>query len=365
MKKHKAADTATSPTVRLQKFIADCGVTSRRKAEHMIVMGEVKVNGLVCRELGTKVNPDLDAVEVNGTILNLMGVEKVYVLLNKPRAVVTTVSDPEGRATVIDYCRGIHSRIYPVGRLDYHSEGLLLLTNDGEMANMIMHPRYDVTKVYEVKIFGNVTESILKKLQNGMQFPEGFVKPKSVRVLEVLPNKTWVEFRLSEGKNREIRRLCEACELTIDKLRRVAIEGLSIQGIAPGSYRELTKKDLMAALGINADGTKKVKTGFVSEKKTINLKDKVSRRAMLKRRNPTGATPKLATDPTFTKYRKDKYKETIELHKKIETEKMEAQAYGQAPAKKEALTKKAPIKKVALKSEEKKDFKKKKTSYRN
>lgn len=363
MKKHKEASEATTPTVRLQKYIADCGITSRRKAEQMIVSGEVKVNGYVCRELGTKVNPHMDAVEIDGKILNLMAVEKVYVLLNKPRGVVTTVSDPEGRATVIDYCRGINTRIFPVGRLDYYSEGLLILTNDGEMANMIMHPRYDVTKVYEVKIFGTVTESILNKLKNGMQFPEGFVKPKSVRVLEVLPNKTWVEFRLSEGKNREIRRLCEACELTIDKLRRVAIEGLSIQGIAPGNYRELSKKELMAALGINADGSKKVSTAFISEKKTINLKEKVSRRAMLKRRSPTGNAPKLATDPTFTKFRKEKYKETIELQNKMRTERAELEAgavpHKKVPEKKEAFIKKAPQKKVFLKST------KKKTSYRN
>lgn len=360
----------TTP-MRLQKYIADCGITSRRKAEQMIVNGEVKVNGLVCRELGTKVDPDHDSVEVGGQVLNLLGVEKLYVLLNKPRGVVTTVSDPEGRATVIDYCRGIDMRIYPVGRLDYHSEGLLILTNDGEMANMIMHPRYDVTKVYEVKIFGQVTESILNKLKNGMQFPEGFVKPKSVRVLEILPNKTWVEFRLSEGKNREIRRLCEACGLTIDKLRRVAIEGLTIQGLAPGNYRMLSKKELMKALNINADGSKKVQTGYISEKKTINLKEKVSRRAMLKRRNPERAS-KVATDPSFSRYRKENYKETIELHKKIAAEKAEAEMMGveykakKTPEKKSA-PKKEPIRKVTLKSErsDKPSSYKKKSNYRN
>ncbi|MFZ4712575.1 MAG: pseudouridine synthase [Bacteriovoracaceae bacterium] len=309
----KAKPESSSAPMRLQKFIADCGVTSRRKAEQMIVQGEVKLNGRICRELGTKVDPETDVVEVAGTILNLLAVEKIYVLLNKPRAVMTTVSDPEGRSTVIDYCKGIDARIFPVGRLDYHSEGLLILTNDGEMANLIMHPRYEVTKVYEVKIFGAVNEGIVAKLRNGMMFPEGFVKPKSVRVVETLPNKTWIEFRLAEGKNREIRRLCEACDLTIDKLRRVAIEGLTIQGLAPGSYRIMTKNELMRALGINADGTKKNMTPtFVSAKKTVDVKDRVVRRKVgADRGNEKGPT-KLANDPAFARYRKETYKETIQ-----------------------------------------------------
>ena len=315
----KAKHEAPSVDLRLQKFIADCGITSRRKAEQMIVNGEVKVNGQVCRELGTKVNPDSDTVEIDGQVLNLLSVEKVYLLLNKPRGVVTTVSDPEGRPTVIDYCRGIDVRIFPVGRLDFHSEGLLIMTNDGEMANLIMHPRYEVTKVYEVKIFGAINEGILSKLRNGMQFPEGFVKPKSVRVVETLPNKTWIEFRLAEGKNREIRRLCEACDLTIDKLRRVAIEGLTIQNLAPGNFLMLTKKELLKALGINEDGTKrKDAKDFVSAKRTIEVKDRVTRRAtrMIDRKTGTKVA-KLASDPSFARYRKETYKETIAEQKKM------------------------------------------------
>lgn len=309
-----------TPSMRLQKFLADCGVTSRRKAEELIVQGKVKVNGRVVKELGTKVIPDEDVVEYDGKPLNLLSVDKIYVLLNKPRGVVTTVHDPEGRSTVIDYCKGIDARIFPVGRLDYSSEGLLLLTNDGEMANMIMHPRYEVTKVYEVKVFGQMTEAILAKLRAGMYFPEGFVKPVSVRVIETMTNKTWVEFRLQEGKNREIRRLCEAVGLTVDKLRRVAIEGLTIQGLAPGHYILLTKKELMHALGINEDGTKKKKaTHFVSAKKTITLKDKVTRHALAK--NKLGEKKvRLADDPAFQKYRRENYKKTIELQNEFKEE---------------------------------------------
>lgn len=309
-----------TPSMRLQKFIADCGITSRRKAEELIVQGKVKVNGEIVRELGTKVNPDQDVIEYDGKPLNLLSVDKIYLLLNKPRGVVTTVSDPEGRSTVIDYCRGIDARIFPVGRLDYHSEGLLILTNDGEMANMIMHPRYEVTKVYEVKVFGQMTEGILAKLRAGMHFPEGFVKPTSVRVVETMTNKTWLEFRLQEGKNREIRRLCEAVGLTVDKLRRVAIEGLTIQGLAPGHFILLTKKELMNALGINEDGTKKKKSPtFVSGKKTIALKDKVTRHALAK--NKMGEKKvRLADDPAFQKYRRENYKKTIDLQKQFTEE---------------------------------------------
>ena len=153
--------------VRLQKYIADCGITSRRKAEELIVQGRVEVNGELITELGTKVNAGRDAVVVDGNPIDINRVEKMYLLLNKPRGYVTTLNDPEGRKTVMDLVREISERIYPVGRLDYLSEGLLLLTNDGELANKIMHPSHEVVKVYEVKVFGAVNETILKKLRDG------------------------------------------------------------------------------------------------------------------------------------------------------------------------------------------------------
>jgi 23S rRNA pseudouridine2605 synthase len=135
-------------TVRLQKVIADCGVTSRRKAEGYILDGRVEVNGRVITELGTKVNPHTDVIQVDGNTLELLAVDKVYIVMNKPRAYMTTLSDPEGRPTVMELIYGVKQRIFPVGRLDYLSEGLLILTNDGDLANMIMHPKYEVEKVY-------------------------------------------------------------------------------------------------------------------------------------------------------------------------------------------------------------------------
>lgn len=290
--------------IRLQKYIADCGITSRRKAEHMITQGRVTVNGEVVMELGTKVDPQNDIVLVDGHLADLNAVEPIYLMLHKPRGFVTTLNDPEGRETVMDLVKDVSERIYPVGRLDYLSEGLLIMTNDGEVANMIMHPKYNVTKVYEVKVFGSVTETILNKLRAGAYLEEGFVKPSSVRVIKQLPTKTWIEFRLNEGRNREIRRLCEAVGLTVDKLKRLAVGGLSVEGVAPGKYRLMSKVQMLTAIGLNEDGTlKKVANaeGFMSAKKTIDLKKK----------RPQPGT--VADDETFKKFRRETYFESLKL----------------------------------------------------
>ncbi len=300
------SNTAKSdlPGIRLQKYIADCGITSRRKAEDIITQGRVSVNGEVVMELGTKVNPNTDVIMVDGALADLQAVEKIYVYVHKPRGYVTTLNDPEGRRTVMDLVKDIPERIYPVGRLDYLSEGLLILTNDGDMANMIMHPKYDVTKIYEVKVFGSVTDNLLAKLKAGAQLEDGFVKPQSVRIIKQLPAKTWLEFRLNEGKNREIRKLCEAVGLTVDKLKRVAIENLTIEGVAPGKYRVLTKPQLLNALGFNSDGTKNTKTTkYISPKKTIDVSKK-------------GAQPGTEADSeAFQKFRRETYFETVKTIK--------------------------------------------------
>ena len=288
--------------IRLQKFIADCGVTSRRKAEGLITQGRVEINGQVVTELGTKVNPYTDIVMVDGALADLNAVDKVYLMLHKPRGYVTTLNDPEGRETVMDFVKEISERIYPVGRLDYLSEGLLLMTNDGEFANMIMHPKYNVQKVYEVKVFGSVTETIINKLKAGAYLEEGFVKPTSVRVIKQLPTKTWIEFRLNEGRNREIRRLCEAVGLTVDKLKRLVIGNLSVEGVAPGKFRVMSKQQMLSAIGLNEDGTlKKVLNaeGFISSKKTIDLKKK----------RPQPGT--VADDETFQKFRRETYFDSL------------------------------------------------------
>lgn len=284
--------------VRIQKYIADCGIASRRKAEQMILEGRVLLNNKKVTEMGVKVNPEEDVVSVDGHIITDSGVDKLYILFNKPRAVVSTVSDPEGRKTVMDFLPRIHQRIYPVGRLDYNSEGLIILTNDGEIAHKVMHPSFNVTKVYEVKVFGAIDQSLLDELKKPRQFEEGPVRPKSVRVIEQLPRKTWLEFRLTEGRNREIRRICEEVGIAIDKLRRVAIEGLTVQGLRPGDCRFLTKKEIDKMLGFNG-----VKASFVSKKRTIDLKQR-----------GVQAT-RLANDKYYIQYRQDHFKKTMETRR--------------------------------------------------
>jgi 23S rRNA pseudouridine2605 synthase len=310
-------------SIRLQKVIADCGVTSRRKAEGYILDGRVTVNGITVTELGTKVNPNTDTIQVDGNTLELAAVDKVYIVMNKPRAYITTVSDPEGRPTVMELIYGVKQRIFPVGRLDYLSEGLLILTNDGDLANMIMHPKYEVEKVYEVKVFGHVNEALLAKIKRGVMTEDGLLKPKSVRVIEQLPNKTWLEFRLNEGKNREIRKICDAVDLTVDKLRRVAIEGLNIQSLPVGQYMFTTRKELLKALGLNEHGEKVSLRKFVSAKKTLNTA-KVAK--------IVSKTARPADDKRFQSFRKDSYYETVNSIKDLKMRQAEEEASKKAEA---------------------------------
>ena len=285
-------------TLRLQKYIADCGVTSRRKAEFLITERRVKLNGKVVTQLGTQLNPYEDVVDIDGKIIHSESVNKLYILFNKPRSVMTTLHDPEGRKTVMDFFPMIKERIYPVGRLDYYSEGLLLLTNDGEMAHKVMHPSSKIIKIYEVKVFGAVTAKILQDLKKKRSFPEGPVRPQSVRIVHQLPNKTWLEFRLHEGRNREIRRICEAVGLTVDKLKRVAIGSLSIQGMGLGEFHFLDKRELESHLTFSG----KRSEGFISKKRTIDVRVKGHQET------------RLADDPYYLQYRKKNYQKTLSQH---------------------------------------------------
>ena len=306
-------DTETRKDVRLQKFIADCGYTSRRKAESLISMGLVEVNGEIITELGSKVIPGKDIVSVEGNFLDQDSVMPIYLVMNKPRGYMTTLYDPEGRKTVMDLCMEISERIYPVGRLDYLSEGLLILTNDGDLANFVMHPKHEISKIYEVKVFGAVDHALLKQLRNGVTIGGTHVKPQSVRIIKQLRNKTWLEFRLGEGKNREIRRICEACSITIDKLKRVAIENLSVDGIAPGKFRLFTKKQLMELMGFDLSGNKlKEVKPYFSAKKSVSLQKKGVQ--------PFATT---ATEKGFKRLNKTNYYETLSdvaIRKRLEKE---------------------------------------------
>jgi 23S rRNA pseudouridine2605 synthase len=303
--------------VRLQKFIASCGVTSRRKAEVLITDGKVSINGKVITELGTKIDPSSDAVSIEGQFIDKNMVEKMYLVMNKPRGYVSTVSDPEGRKTLLDLCREISERIYPVGRLDYLSEGLIILTNDGDFAQSILHPSKKVTKVYEVKVFGIVNDNILKKLRDGATVDGQVLKPDSVRIVGQLPAKTWLEFRLTTGRNREIRKVCEEHGLTVDKLKRVAIGGLSVDGIKPGDSLMLSKEQILRKVGILGNENKQ----YMSNKKTVGLK-KVNKESSFKKADDQA----LADDEKFHFLRRDQYFKSLSEIKIAKRKKLEEES---------------------------------------
>lgn len=205
----------------------------------------MRVNGRVVRELGAKADPLRDRVTVDGKLVRPVG-ELVYVALHKPVNVVTTLSDPQGRPTVREFLPKLRTRVFPVGRLDYHSSGLLLLTNDGELALRLMHPRYGIEKVYHVKVKGAPSAETLARLRQGVRLPEGMAQVLGVRILRSSGTKTWLEVRLTEGRRREIRRMCEAVGHDVEKLRRVALGPLRLGSLKPGESRILQAKEIAA-----------------------------------------------------------------------------------------------------------------------
>jgi 23S rRNA pseudouridine2605 synthase len=230
---------------RLQKIIAHAGVASRREAEEMIRTGRVTVNGRVVTELGTKADPGSDHVKVDGKLI-AHAEDHVYILLYKPKEVMTTVEDPEGRRTVIDLVRGIRERIYPVGRLDYHSEGLVLLTNDGDLAYKVSHPTHGSVKTYNVKVRGVPDERILDKLRRGITLEGKRTLPCEITRIKTTgrgndEGNSWVEVKLREGRTQQIRRMFKAVGHPVTKLKRVAIGPISDPKLSPGVWRELTK----------------------------------------------------------------------------------------------------------------------------
>lgn len=228
---------------RLQKIIAQSGYTSRRKAERLIVEGKVKVNGKVVKELGAKASPT-DEISVEGIVLERE--PKVYYLLYKPRRYITAVSDDRGRKTVIDLMPTVEERIYPIGRLDYHSSGILLLTNDGDFAHRLMHPRYGIPKTYIVKIKGVIPVDMQGQLTEGVRDEGELLKVSRYKVLEVNRNKQTMllEIVLHEGKNRHIRRMFQRLGFPVLKLKREKYAFLTLEGLQPGEYRPLTRKEV-------------------------------------------------------------------------------------------------------------------------
>jgi 23S rRNA pseudouridine2605 synthase len=249
-----AADVDDDGKERLQKALARAGVASRRAAEQMIVEGRVKVNDVVVKELGSKIDPSTDKVTVDGRFIRIVpsqASEKVYFLLNKPLGFLTTTKDDRGRRTVMDLVVGAsQARIYPVGRLDYDAEGALLLTNDGELANLLTHPRYHVPKTYMAKVKGAPAEDKLDKLRRGIYLEDGPTKPAHIEVVSQAKVNTWVEITVTEGRNRLIKRMFWRIEHPVLKLVRTKFGALDTEGLKLGEYRPLTRLELQALRAI-------------------------------------------------------------------------------------------------------------------
>ena len=225
---------------RLQKLIARAGICSRREAEKIILAGRVTVDGKIVRELGAKADPSQNKIRVDGKILHF-DTEKIYILLNKPRGYVSTVKDERGRKTVLDLLgENFSERVYPVGRLDLNSEGLLILTNDGDLTNALIHPRFEVEKTYRAKISGELTEEKLDKLRAGIELDDGLTAPAEIYLL----GENFVEVTIHEGRNRQVRRMFAAIGCDVKRLRRIKFAGLTLEGLKVGQWRELTAEEV-------------------------------------------------------------------------------------------------------------------------
>ncbi|QIZ09764.1 rRNA pseudouridine synthase [Priestia megaterium] len=239
---------------RLQKVIARAGIASRRKSEDLIKEGRVKVNGKVVTELGLKVSAS-DKVEVNE--IQIEKEEPVYFLLYKPRGVISSVNDEKGRKVVTDFFPHLKERIYPVGRLDYDTSGLLVLTNDGEFANLLMHPKSEIDKVYVAKIKGIPSKENLRKLEKGIRLEDGKTAPARVKLLSADNKKqsAIVEITIHEGRNRQVRRMFEAIGHDVLKLKRERYAFLTLNGLKTGDARELTPHEVkqLRALGLGSN----------------------------------------------------------------------------------------------------------------
>ncbi len=230
--------------VRLNKFLAHAGVCSRREADRWIAEGRVRVNGRVVEELGLKVDPVRDRVDAGGRAVRRAEERPVYILLYKPAGRVVTVKDPFGRPTVMDLLPKLPVRVYPVGRLDADSEGALLLTNDGETAFRLTHPKHGVGKVYEVRVEGEPSEGDLEKLRAGVFLEGRKTAPAEVRVLRRTSHRTLLRLRIHEGRKREIRKMFEALGYPVTALLRVEFAGLTLEGLRPGQWRYLKKAEV-------------------------------------------------------------------------------------------------------------------------
>lgn len=231
--------------VRLQKYLASCGVASRRKSEILIKEGRVTVNGVVVTKLGTRIDSDNDLVRVNQNPIKK--VRKGVVLFNKPREVISTLDDPRGRRSIQDYLGKKYNSYFPAGRLDWDSSGLIVLTNDGELADRIMHPKYGIKKTYHVRAEGRISETIFNKLTRGIKLDDGPIKAFDIRFIKGDEKSTWFEITIKEGRNRVIRRMMDAVEHSVIKLKRVSHGPFKLGSLPVGRMRPLTEKEYSKA----------------------------------------------------------------------------------------------------------------------
>lgn len=225
--------------IRLQKYFTDCGVLSRRAAEAEIAAGRVRVNGEVA-QIGTKIDPATDTVTYKGKVVEPKTERGIYVMLNKPRGYVTTLSDDRGRKCITELIADIEERIYPVGRLDMDSDGLLLLTNDGELTNFLTHPKHEIPKIYHVKVKGKLTPEQIREIGRPIEIDGMTTKPVRVTLVSTDRDNSTLEMVLYEGRNRQIRRMCEARDVEILRLCRVAIGNITLGNLTPGKWRYLS-----------------------------------------------------------------------------------------------------------------------------
>ena len=260
-------------SLRLQKVIAASGLSSRRVAEDLIRQGCVTVNGRVVRTLGTCINPSIDHIKVNGRHLDAVEPE-VFILLNKPPGVVTTMKDPFGRKTIADLLERIKLRVFPVGRLDYDAEGLLLLTNNGQVAQACLHPRYHVPKTYLIKVSGVFNDDQIKILKQGVELDDGITSPADVKKFGKAKSNSWLEITIHEGKKHQIKRMVEACGHRVMRIKRTRFGPLQLRDLPLGSCRYATDAEANALRGILR------RTALETIERSFRTRPKLKKRAL-------------------------------------------------------------------------------------
>ncbi len=228
--------------IRINKYLSICGVTSRRGAEAMIIQRRVVVNDKAVEKLGTIIDEENDVVKVDGTIVTPAS-EKICILLYKPKRVMTTLHDPFRRKTVANYIKNVPERVYPIGRLDFDTEGVLLMTNDGDLAFRLAHPKFQVKKIYEATVTGRFTEEACNKIYKGIKLEDGAIGKATVKILRYIGKNSLIRLTLTEGRKREVKQLCKLVGYPVKELKRVEFAGLTLQGLQPGNWRHLSQQE--------------------------------------------------------------------------------------------------------------------------